>query len=185
MASTGATIVGTGASDSSYGSHAWTDAGFITANDASNARVTVSGTTNPTEYLKGTNCGLSVPSGATIDGIEVVIECNDNASFDTIFDRVRIVKADGSIGTTDKSTGASLASTPTTYTFGGASDLWGESWTDTDVNDIDFGVVFSFLANNGSNFIFALVDYISINVYYTEAAGGGAAPRLALLGVGI
>lgn len=57
---------------------------------------------------------------------------------------IRIVKANGSFGTTNKSTGALWNSdTEENVSFGGAADLWGENWTVADINDPDFGVAFS------------------------------------------
>lgn len=63
---------------------------------------------------------------------------------------VKIVKADGSIGTTNKGgshwqdyvdVGLPI---PLPYiSYGGAADLWDETWTSTDINDADFGVVLS------------------------------------------
>lgn len=120
--------------------------------------------------------------------------------------RISIVKADGSVGSTNKSTGASLpAGGAESYvSYGGASDLWGESWTDTDINDADFGAVFSGVGSLGTshylkatNFGFAIpsgatingilveieqratvnqlvVDHFRITVYYTISGGVSA-----------
>jgi hypothetical protein len=57
--------------------------------------------------------------------------------------RVRIVKSDGSIGLTDKALGTAWNSSDTTSTYGGYSDRWGETWSASDINDVDFGVVIS------------------------------------------
>ena len=57
---------------------------------------------------------------------------------------IRIVKSDGTIGTTNKSTGAYLGGVDTYHSYGSSSDLWGETWSNTDINDVDFGMVFAF-----------------------------------------
>ena len=55
---------------------------------------------------------------------------------------IKIVKSNGTIGSSNKSTGARLPLTEQYISYGGSSDLWGETWSYTDINDSDFGVVF-------------------------------------------
>jgi len=119
-------------------------------------------------YLRASNFGFSIPTGATINGIKVEIEQALDTGANAIESAVRIVKADGSIGTTNKSTGATVPSSDTYVTYGGASDLWGETWTSTDINDTDFGVVFSVSGTAGNT----LVDHVRITVYYSTTQGG-------------
>ncbi len=64
---------------------------------------------------------------------------------------VKIVKSDASIGTENKGTSTIMPGTPTYIIYGGAADLWTESWSDTDINDIDFGVVISCTEVAGSS----------------------------------
>ena len=56
-----------------------------------------------------------------------------------------------------------------TDSFGGASDLWGRSWTPADVNDSGFGVALYATASgdNGNGY----VDYVQVTVYYTGGSG--------------
>src|SRR3990167_6957610 len=82
---------------------------------------------------------------------------------------VKIVKSDGTIGTTNKASGSAWGAEAYT-TYGSSSDLWGETWAYTDINDVDFGVVISTLGQDG-NTPNAEIDHIRITVYYTEAAG--------------
>jgi prepilin-type N-terminal cleavage/methylation domain-containing protein len=68
---------------------------------------------------------------------------------------INIIKADGSIGTTNKASFTNWRTTPEPdymgddwatvanpgyTTYGGEGDLWGENWTAADINDVDFGV---------------------------------------------
>ncbi len=70
---------------------------------------------------------------------------------------MNIVKADATLGTTNKASLATWRSTPEPdymgddwatvanpgyTTYGGEGDLWGETWTAADINDADFGVAF-------------------------------------------
>jgi hypothetical protein len=72
-------------------------------------------------------------------GLAVMVGAED--SKDT---SVRIVKPGAVIGTENKATNTIVDPSMTGITYGSSSDLWGESWTYSDVNDSDFGVVVSY-----------------------------------------
>lgn len=66
----------------------------------------------------------------------------------TLYDEeVKIVKSDGTIGSTNKASASAWSNSDAYTTYGGPYDLWGETWTYADINDSDFGVVIS--ANDG------------------------------------
>ena len=81
---------------------------------------------------------------------------------------IKIVKSDGSLGSTNKALVGSWGTGETNISYGSSSDLWGETWTATDINDVDFGMVISVTNNaaTGSDII-ADIDSISIVVSYT------------------
>ena len=89
---------------------------------------------------------------------------------------VKIVKSDGSIGTTDKAdTSTNWTGTDTYFSYGSYSDLWGESWTDTDINNTNFGVVIAAkdITNNSNylkatNFGFSIPSGATINGILVE-----------------
>ncbi|KKK97845.1 hypothetical protein LCGC14_2648690, partial [marine sediment metagenome] len=56
---------------------------------------------------------------------------------------VKIVKSDGTLGSENKALVPGWSSTEAYFSYGDSSDLWGESWTTSDINDTDFGVVLS------------------------------------------
>jgi hypothetical protein len=118
-----------------------------------------------TKYLKATGFGFSIPVGATINGIVVEVrkdDGDDRADYDYA---VRIVKG-GAIGATDKSSMAQWSRTGLQYvTYGSSSDLWGETWSASDVNASNFG--FAISAYNDTGTWDPIVDYIRITVYYT------------------
>ncbi len=176
MADTGATSPGTMASVSQGGNSPWSNPDNAKVSDGSYATNTISAGGQDTYLLKATNFGFSIPSGATIDGIKVEIErwMNQIGGPRTCADQeVKINKADDSQGTENKAVGGNWAtSDPNTYvTYGGAADLWTETWTATDINDVDFGVGLTAIDTGGFNNGDASVDHIRITVYYTEAAG--------------
>jgi hypothetical protein len=132
-----------------------------------------------TEYMKVTTFGFTIPSGATIDGIEAGIKRKTNTSGVPIDNIVKIVKA-GAISGTDQSAGAAWPTSEATATFGGSSNLWGLAWTDTDINASNFGVAFSATDTSVGNWI-ASINYITLTIYYTVAS---TSHSLTLVGVG-
>jgi len=61
---------------------------------------------------------------------------------EVIENSVRMVKG-GIVTGTDKSTGATLPVPEAYTTYGGTTDLWGTTWTPEQINDLNFGFVFS------------------------------------------
>jgi hypothetical protein len=163
---------GTVANDASAGTDAWTNASNATAEDGAVASAAIN--TSDTQYLKATNFGFSIPSGATINGI--VVKIKKGSTNNEVRDAaIRIVKG-GSIGSTDKSTSSRWPSTLTFHYHGAADNLWGETWTDTDINASNFGVAIraQWDSLNSVNINdTAKVDVVQIQVYYTGGGGGG------------
>ena len=119
-------------------------------------------------YLKAQNFGFNIPTDEIINGILVEIERNSNASNAVKDTNVKIVKADGTIGTTNKADTSIFWPTTDTYkSYGGSSDLWGETWTYANINDADFGVVLNVEGTSGV----ARVDHIRITITYGAVAG--------------
>ncbi len=179
MASQGPLSAGTGANQTGVGAIAWSNPGNIVSSNNTRATAQTNGLSQ-TNYLKGTNFGFSIPSGSTIDGIIVEVERMKSGTGTSVKDyNIKIVKSDGSIGTTDKADTATNWPTTEAYkTYGSSSDLWGESWTYSDINDVDFGVVVvATIDGGGPKFMsVANVDHIRITVYYT--AGGSSSPSI-------
>lgn len=173
---TGAIDCGTGA-DAGAGNPSgstitWSNPQNACATAGSNASAALNNTAT-THYLKATNLGFSLPSTATINGIQVDVVRSEtsNKGKHAIDSAARIIKSDGSIGTTDKSDPNTWATT--TATYGGSADLWGETWTYSDINNSNFGFALSATAN-GNATPTAFVDTIKITVYYTDSASGTA-----------
>ena len=172
---------GTMADDASVGTEAWVNPNNAKVSDNVYAtayfdEVSIS------HYLKATNFGFSIPTGATINGILVEIERRDLDERATD-SSVKIIKADGSIGSENKADTVNRWPFSDTYkAYGGATDLWSETWTPEDINDTDFGVVLSTIGG----FTAADVDHIRITVYYTTTTPWitGSLNRLIKLGVG-
>lgn len=135
----GARSAGTLADDATVGSVAWTNPSNAQTSD--DVYTTSTGIGVVSHYLKATNYGFSIPSTATINGIYVELE---KKAANTITDsEIKIIKANGALGNTNKLSGLTWPISDTYSTYGGSADLWGESWTYNDINDADFGVAVS------------------------------------------
>lgn len=131
-------------------------------------------------YLVVTDFGFAIPTGATIDGILVEMERISGGDSVMLDNAVRIVKG-GTIGSTDKSS-ASVWGTSTTISYGGASDLWGESWAYSDINASNFGFAISVTNPSAFDVNTPQADFVRITVYYTEGGGGNRRRRLLIAG---
>jgi len=178
MSTAGPNAPGTMADDASYGSVSWGNPNNSKVSDNSYSTAT-SSFTFYSHYLKATNFGFAIPSGATINGVSVSIERkkivgNPNSVRDSV---IKLVKG-GTVSGTNKSAGATWSNTEGVVTFGGASDLWGLSLTDSDVNASNFGVVISaeLVVIIGKSACNAYVDFISITIDYTTGGGGLSIP---------
>jgi hypothetical protein len=118
-----------------------------------------------TDYLVATNFGFNIPGGATITGIEVIVERSDASGLTSDY-RVRIVKG-GVISTTEMSSGAAYPAVDGNNIYGSPFDAWGETWTDVDINASDFGVAIAAQRNAAGGSSNATIDQILITVYYS------------------
>jgi hypothetical protein len=117
-------------------------------------------------WTNPSNAGSSDDSYATISA----------AGYDVYDEYIKIVKADGTIGTTNKAnTGAWAWDYESYISYGGSTDLWGETWTPSDINDADFGVVMSIDINSdisnylkATNFAFSIPTGATINGILAE-----------------
>jgi hypothetical protein len=117
-----------------------------------------------TDYLVVTNFNFSIPLLATISGIVVEMQRSDPNSR-TADHSIRIVKS-GTIGSTERSGGAAYSFSPSYQTFGNAGDLWGETWTASEINDAGFGVAIAAKRIVSGGTTGGQVDHLRIIVFY-------------------
>jgi hypothetical protein len=129
--STGATLVTSGTNTNS--GVAWTSPGNITLDDGSNAVVATTAGQN-SQQLTGTGLGFSVPTNATIVGIELTVHGMVSTSQQQF---VRLTKDGTNIAGSNKT--ATQGTTANTVTYGSSADLWGTTWAPSDVNASTFG----------------------------------------------
>lgn len=153
---------GTFADDAGVGVFSWSNPGNAAASDNSYATVSLF-PTGQSHYLKATNFGFSIPGGSTIEGIVVEVEHKESGSGVCRDNRIRIVKG-GAIGSTDKASGTEWPTSDGTASYGADNDLWGETWTVSEINASDFGVAISAIGLGTGT---ASIDHIKITVYYS------------------
>jgi hypothetical protein len=164
----------TGADDSTAsppGTVAWTAPTAAAAHDSATASCTI----NPpggSHWLKVTGYNLAVPAGATIQGIQLRRYGGSTAPT-----HARLVKA-GTVQSGTPTVGlASLGGVPPLeqlYTWGGPTDLWGASWSVSDVNNSGFGAAIGYYTSGVT--ISPQVNAIEITVWYALASGFTVAP---------
>jgi len=168
--SVGPSNPGTTADDATVGSATWSNPNNSQSSNNWYATATIADN-GASHYLKATNFGFSIPTNSTINGILVGIERKMESSSNVVKDSaVKIVKADGTIGTTNKASTTQYPTTDTYVNYGSSSDLWGETWTVADINDADFGIVLSSYVSYTDvqpTTTTVYVDHIRITVYYT------------------
>ena len=110
------------------------------------------------------NVGYAVPSGNSINGIEVKFEMNSPSSQ---YVGVQLSWDGGSSYTANKTIG-SVPSSDTIFTLGGPSDKWGRSWSPSEFTDANFEI--RVLVGEAGDLN---IDAIQVRVYH-QATGGGA-----------
>lgn len=161
LGSSGYNIVGTGATAGS--GVAWNTPSRVTADDGLSTVATLTSANPVSQDLKGTNPTISLPPGAVIDGIQVKIQIHiQNAG--SIQDlQVKLIVGGTIVG--DNKAQYTYTGTAFEYVYGGATDLWGLTPIDTEIEAADFGVSLSSQRISGSVPI-VNVDYMAINVFY-------------------
>lgn len=149
-------------------SNAWSPTAVTTTNinTSDDNRAANQGTTFNAATCEDFTFGI--PSGATINGIEVTAEFS--ASIVAIVATLQLSLSwdNGSSFTATKSDTVT-GTTDTSKTFGGATDTWGRSWTDSEFANGTFQVYVEGKTNHAS--YSCRLDYLAIKVYYTAATG--------------
>lgn len=170
MASTGAKLPtsGTSVSASPWSDNAWTSPGNVTAIDSTYASVTAStfDTNDQTHRLRCVGFDFSsIPDGATINGISVTIHNADYANGSGSIDLAQLVEGETPLGNNKYSTAQALTTTPTDYSLGGTSDVWGATLTAAIVKSATFGIDLGCLSTAANTDVF--IDAVEMTVEYT------------------
>lgn len=146
---------------------AWSSPGNTFISDDSYVTASLSSNGDYTDHLLITGFGFSLAASSLILGIEVEIERFGSNVRDN---EIRIVKG-GTVGTTDRGVNSSWSNSDNNsyQTYGNSTDLWGETWTASDINASNFGVAISARKQGGGGASVANVDHVRITVYYDVA----------------
>lgn len=108
--------------------------------------------------------GFGIPSGATINGIEVVVSGYNDLHADVpLTFGIRLSGDTGGSWTGYKET-STLGVTDADYTLGGSADLWGKAWNDGNFSDGTFRL--EVVASHSGKGDTVSLDSVSIKVYY-------------------
>lgn len=147
-------------------SYNWSNPSNATFDNTSAATASIVGAGNVTNTLRLTNFGFSIPVGATINGILVEIRMQ-GANGKTQDQIIQLRKSTGPIGTNKaRKNSAWPKKNPKYIRFGGSSDLWGTTWTYSELNNTAFGIDIVAKSRNGT--AAPRVEYVRITVTYNQ-----------------
>jgi len=117
--------------------------------------------------LRGSDYGFSIPSGATIKGIEVLINRSPSSGGETFTDdNIIELVLSGTVQGTGKADASTWANGYNEVIYGSPTDMWGATLTPTNINNSGFGVQMKIDNTNsgGGNNVF--VAHIKIKIYW-------------------
>lgn len=151
----------------SAASTTWTNPTNIYSDDAAYASYD---TTDSGNTLKAITYGFAVPAG-TVDGIEVLVDCYGTAGAANNRRLRPCMTKDNSSCTAYAALQSCAKDVSAVLTFGSPTDLWGTTWSVSEVNAANFG---AWLQTGGAAGFNIFADNMKIRVYYTVS--GGARP---------
>ena len=169
----------TGGSGSNFGSggaswYAWVSGTTLaqamqTPGDGNGATVQISN--QYSNYLRSSNFGCSIPSDATIKGIEVFYRVKRGT--DSLTGKVTHLRLNGNAGLigSDKydGDGPSITDTYVGRTVGGPTDLWGlSSISPTVINGSSFGVNIRVHSSTSGGGRYIFIDNLTCKIYWEE-----------------
>lgn len=124
------------------------------------------------DYIICTNYGFNIPSTATINGFELVVDTYEDASYNVRNRYAYLIDEGGMPSATNMAYSSVIGSTPgDTIHIGSSTWLGGLTWTPAEVNDPDMGCEVQFRNYNSGDDAALYVDCISIICYYTLSDG--------------
>lgn len=181
---------GTAANVDRDGKTEWTDPNNIKVSDA-NVATCVLPITDYSDWIRATNFGFSLPTGAVILGIEVEVIRGSDDELDVVDKDVYLRKTSGQVGDSKPSAVGWAGKDAVSEIYGGPADTWNAGLTIADIESSDFGVDICAENLDIKSTRDAWVAYVSIRINYRSdvdtgwlQAGTAAAPSR-VGGVGI
>jgi hypothetical protein len=154
------------------GSFAFSSPGNAAASDNNRASASalLSVFSGNTHYLKATDFNFSIPASAIICGIVVEVEksASNISLLATVSDNsVQLIKG-GTVSGNNYANASTWSTAESYYSYGGSADLWGTTWSPSDINSANFGIAFSASITGLITLLpGARIDHLRITVYYT------------------
>lgn len=116
--------------------------------------------------------GFNIPTNSIINGVTVEVfgrsrSVFSNPSMDDL--TIRLLKA-GVLTGSNLATHVALPIATTTRAYGSSSNLWGSTWTPSDINSSIFGVDLNY-EQSGPTGSQAYIDYVQITITYSIPLG--------------
>jgi hypothetical protein len=145
--------------------------GTIDWNNQTNAQTSDNSysTANPnntfTKLFMASNFSFTIPSDATITGIQADVERKGSSAVGITDKYVDLFKGISLVSTEKADTITPWTTSDSTIVYGSSSDLWGTTWTYSEINNSNF--TFAFACNTTGNYTCS-IDHISLTIYFTE-----------------
>ena len=153
------------------GNDPWSNPSMAQLSDNQYATATISGSNNRTHYLKSTGFNFNIPNGTLIKGIELKLEkhqeCTSGTCTSNVTDSTVSLVKNGLVTGSNLAESTSWGTSDSTSTYGGATNLWGSVWTNSDINNVNFGSVISATRNSGRDRTVS-IDSVTMKVYYDD-----------------
>jgi hypothetical protein len=149
----------------------------LTNNNVYADAVFTSGST-VSEFLYVSNFAFDLPNTAVIEGIQATVKRKATGPVTDNYIGLIFPNAGSStITNPDKGTGANWTTLNEIVIYGGATDLWNNTWSSAIINDSTFGFAIS-ADGDGSLSNQAFIDYIQLSISYHQVinqtpTGGG------------
>lgn len=153
------------ATSTGAGDQSWANTGNILASDDQYATVNL-GPSQTSDLLVGQSFGFAIDPAASVTGILVEWERKSGALL--IIDNSVTLARPGNVSN-DRADPGYWPSTEAFYSYGGSTDLWGLTWTPSQINASSFQARLSVKTDNTSIVgDVASVDTVRVTVYYDQ-----------------
>lgn len=120
------------------------------------------------------NYGFSLPSGATIDGIEVRLDARVDSTTGNPKMCVQL-SWDGGLSWTAAQSTNNLTTSEASYILGSPTDTWGRTWSDANLSNSNFRLrVINVVSNTSRDFS---LDWAAVKIYYNNSTTNDYAPH--------
>ncbi len=158
----------------SSGADAWTNPGNAVSSDDTDAQVICGAPCGfTTQWLSAQNLSQPIP-GSVINGIELRIEASGTLTGSGGVSLVNSAVIKGGVvqETTLILPSPVLTGTDAYMSAGGATELWGLSWSASDINASNFGIAVYATGNNSTFGVVSVdADHMQVKIYYTVLSG--------------